>query len=184
MNQDITGTLIAWREGDQQAPAHLFTLVYDELCRVAHRQLASARGNRTLDTSGLVHEAYLRLVDQSRAAWADRGHFMAVAARVMRHVVIDYARRQGAARRGGGVERVDLEEGGIASAQKASSLVDLDEALNRLARLDERLSQVVECRFFAGLTEEETGQALGVTARTVRRDWLKAKGWLLDALEA
>jgi RNA polymerase sigma factor (TIGR02999 family) len=183
MNQDVTDILLAWKNGDEDAPNRLMPLVYDELHRMAHRQLASERGDRTLNTTAVVHEAYLRLVDQTRVAWADRAHFMAVAARIMRHVLIDYARRQRAAKRGGDGQRIDLDEATIAAAERASILIALDEALVRLAKIDERLIRVVECRFFGGLTDEETAQALGVNARTVRRDWLKAKGWLHHALD-
>src|SRR5262245_20448602 len=132
MDQDITGLLLAWRAGDKEAPGRLFTLVYDDLHRMAHRQISSGRGDRTLNTTAVVHEAYLRLVDQSRAEWADRGHFLAVASRVMRHVLIDYARRHRAAKRGGGIDRVHLDETAMATRGQAATLIALDEALDRL----------------------------------------------------
>ena len=179
---DITGLLLAWRGGDGAAFDRLFPLVYDELRRIAHHQLGRERPDHTLGTTALVHEAYFKLVDQSRAQLTDRAHFFAVAARAMRRMLVDYARRHRAAKRGGGLGPVSLDETTLAADQRADTLVALDEALMRLAEVDERLSRVVECRFFGGLTEEETAEALAVTARTVRRDWVKAKGWLAQAL--
>jgi len=181
-HRDIAGLLAAWRAGDAQAFDRLFPLVYDELRRIAHRQLGSERPDHTLDTTALVHEAYLKLVDQTRAQLTDRAHFFAVAARAMRRILVDYARRHRAAKRGGPQAPVSLDESMLLADQRADTLVALDEALTRLAEVEERLSRVVECRFFGGLTEEETAEALTVTARTVRRDWVKAKGWLYQAL--
>lgn len=187
-DQDITGLLIAWRAGDEDALDQLFPRVYGELRRIAHRHLARERTGHTLSTTALVHEAYLKLVDQTRAQWADRAHFLAVAARVMRRILVDYARRHGAQKRGGSTPTRTLDNEALGNAalvadERAEMLLALDDALTRLAALDERLSKVVECRFFGGLTEEETASALSVTARTVRRDWVKAKGWLHQALE-
>jgi RNA polymerase sigma factor (TIGR02999 family) len=179
---DITGLLLAWRGGDSTALDRLFPLVYDELRRIAHRQLGLERPDHTLGTTALVHEAYLKLVDQTRAQLADRAHFYAVAARAMRRILVDYARGHRAAKRGAGQPQVSLDEATLVADQRADTLVALDEALTRLTDVDARLSRVVECRFFGGLTEEETAEALGVTARTVRRDWVKAKGWLSQAL--
>jgi RNA polymerase sigma factor (TIGR02999 family) len=179
---DITGLLLAWRAGDRNAVDRLFPLVYDELRRIAHRQLGRERADHTLGTTALVHEAYLKLVDQTRAQLTDRAHFFAVAARAMRRILVDYARRHRALKRGGAAGRVSLSDAALVASERADTLVALDEALTRLAELDDRLSQVVECRFFGGLTEEETAEALAVTARTVRRDWVKAKGWLYQAL--
>lgn len=179
---DITGLLLAWREGDPSAPDRLWPLVYEELRRIAHCQLARERREHTLGTTALVHEAYLKLVDQTRARFDDRAHFFAVAAQAMRRILVDYARRYRAEKRGAVRDRVSLDEAMLAADQRADTLVALDEALTRLAEVNERLSRVVECRFFAGLTEEETAEALAVTARTVRRDWVKAKGWLAEAL--
>jgi RNA polymerase sigma factor (TIGR02999 family) len=186
-DHDITGLLLAWRSGDQDALDQLFPRVYEELRHIAHRRLGHEREDHTLGTTALVNEAYLKLVDQTRVQWSDRAHFFAVAARVMRRILIDYARRHHARKRGGDVAPVTLDDEALANAtlvadQRAEMLLALDEALTRLAELDERLSRVVECRFFGGLTEEETAQALSVTARTVRRDWVKAKGWLHQAL--
>ena len=174
----------------------LFPLVYGELRRVAHRQLGAEPAGHTLSTTAVVHEAYLKLAGQPRAQWRDRGQFFAVAAVAMRRILVDYARRHRAARRGGGRQPLALDaldvdtavagqpgaEVQVAATERAETLIALDEALERLAGLNERLSRVVECRFFAGLTEEETAAALAVTARTVRRDWVKAKAWLYEEL--
>jgi RNA polymerase sigma factor (TIGR02999 family) len=145
---------------------------------IAHRQLQAERPGHTLGTTGLVHETYLRLVDQTRVEWRDRGHFFALAARAMRRILVDYARRYRTLRRGGGLRRVAFEEDDAAIAERGETLLALDEALERLAAVDGRLSRVVECRYFGGLTDEETAEALGVTARTVQRDWVKARRWL------
>jgi RNA polymerase sigma factor (TIGR02999 family) len=190
--QEITDALVALRDGApgarDDALGRLVPLVYGELRRVAHRQLAAERADHTLSTTAVVHEAYLRLVDQTRASWEDRAQFFAIAARIMRRVLVDYARRRRALRRGGARRPISLEDvadaGAVAAPDRAEEVVALDEALERLALLDERLSRVVECRFFAGLTLEETAQALGVTRRTVARDWVKAKGWLYQELRA
>lgn len=182
-NADITTQLLAWRAGEASARESLFPLVYDELRRIAHRQMAGERAGHTLDTTALVHEAYLKLVDQTRADWTDRTHFFAVAANAMRRILVDYARRYRTDKRGGAPVRVSLTDGMLVAEQRADTLLAVDEALTELARIDERLSRVVECRFFAGLTEKETAEVLGVTERTVRRDWTKAKGWLHRTLE-
>jgi len=193
---EITEQLVALRRSDDRtAWDRLVPLVYSELRAIAHRQLHCEREGHTLSTTALVHEAYLRLVEQRRVDWHDRAHFFAMAATVMRRVLIDYARRQCRAKRLSVHELVPIDaavesfENGVrrgaepAADERADVLVALDEALGRLGALDERLVRVVECRFFGGLTEEETAIALGVTARTVRRDWIKAKGWLQRALE-
>ena len=177
---DITALLLAWRGGDHSAFDRLFPAVYEELRAIAHRQLARERPGHTLETTALVHEAYFRLVDQTRAQWEDRAHFFAVAANAMRRILVGYARRHRAVKRSG--TQVSLDEATLVADQRAETMVELDEALARLADVDERLVKVVECRFFGGLTEEETAQALGVTARTVRRDWVKAKAWLQRTL--
>ena len=180
---NVTGLLLAWRAGDSDALERLVPLVYDELRHIAHRQLGRERAGHTLGTTGLVHEAYLKLVDQTRVEWADRSHFFAVAAQAMRRILVDYARRLQAEKRGGVPERVSLTDALLVAEQRADTLVALDQALGELGAIDERLSRVVEYRFFAGLTEDETAEVMGVSARTVRRDWTKAKGWLLRALE-
>jgi RNA polymerase sigma factor (TIGR02999 family) len=173
---------MAWRAGDREAFDQLFPLVYDELRQMAHRQLGNERHDHTLGTTALVHETYLKLVDQTRAQLSDRAHFFAVAARAMRRILVDYARRHLALKRGGAHPQVRLDDTELITDHRADTLVALDEALTRLAQLDERLSQVIELRFFAGLTEDEAAEVLAVTPRTVRRDWVKAKGWLYDAL--
>lgn len=160
----------------------LFDVVYDELRRVARAQLAREAPGHTLSTTALVHEAYLRLAGVTQLQWRDRNHFLSMAARAMRRVLVDYARQRRAARRGGGARAVTLDDAVQAAEQQADTLLELDEALGRLDRLNPRLAQVVELRFFGGLTEDETADVLAVAARTVRRDWVKARGWLYGEL--
>jgi RNA polymerase sigma factor (TIGR02999 family) len=185
----ITEALGALREGAPDAMERLVPLVYADLMRIARRQLGLEVSGHTLSTTELVHEAYLRLADQTRAQWTDRGHFYAVAAQVMRRVLVDHARRHNAARRGGPHRRplsldalASEEAPGLAATERAELLLAVDGALDRLAALDPRQARVVECRFFGGLTERETAEALGVTERTVARDWVKARGWLYREL--
>jgi RNA polymerase sigma factor (TIGR02999 family) len=180
----ITDILLHLRVGDPAAMDRLFPLVYDQLRRMAHRAMGSEHPDHTLGTTGLVHEAYLKLVDQTRVDWRDRAHFFAVAALAMRRILVDYARRHRREKRGGGRDPVSLDEGAVSLEERADNLVALDEALTRLGELSPRLSRVVECRFFGGLTEEEIAEALGVTTRTVKRDWAKARGWLYQELSA
>jgi len=156
----------------------VFPLVYGELRRIAHNHLAQERSGHTLSTTDLVHEAYVRLADQTGIPVNERPRFFVIAATAMRRVLIEYARRRQAAKRGSDAEIVPLEEAEVAADESSEMLIALDEALTRLAAVDERLAHVVECRYFAGLTEEETAEALNVTSRTVRRDWVKAKEWL------
>lgn len=192
----ITEQLFAVRRGDDPAAwDRLVPLVYAELRAIAHRQLHREVDGHTLTTTAVVHEAYLKLVDQRRAQWQDRSHFFAIAATVMRRLLVDYARHHLTSQPPGTNGRQDAVSGAetppltiaddaIAAADsQAQTLVTLEDALTRLGALDERLVRVVECRFFAGLTEEEAAAAIGVTARTVRRDWVKAKAWLRTALE-
>ena len=165
----------------------LMPLVYDELRAVARRQLRRLRPGQTLDTTALVHEAYLRLVDQAAAAWQDRAHFLSVAGIAMRHILVDAARRRIAKKRGGEGLRITFDElrpgqDGTDASRRAVEILDLDEALTSLAARNQRLSRLVELRFFAGLTEEETALTLGTSERTVRRDWLKARAFLFLAL--
>lgn len=180
---DITAQLQAWAAGEPAARETLFPLVYDELRRIAHRQLQREWQGHTLDTTALVHEAYLKLVDQTRVDFTDRAHFFGVAANAMRRILVDYARRYLAEKRGGAPRRVTLTDDMLIADERADTLLAINDALDELSRIDERLSRVVECRFFGGLTEEETAEVLGVTARTVRRDWTKAKGWLHRTLK-
>ena len=178
----VTELLLRLRGGDRSALDRLTPIVYDELLRIAHRQLQHESAGHTLNTTALAHEAWLKLVDVKRVDWQDRSHFLAMAARAMRRILIDHARERGAARRGGGVVPLPLDDAAQVAAQQPESLLALDDALHRLAELNPRLAQVVECRYFGGLTEEETSAALGVTTRTVQRDWVKARGWLHGAL--
>lgn len=171
----------AARTGLSGADPALANRIYDALRAIAHRQLRAERASHTLGTTALVHEVYLRLVDQSHVEWDDRAQFFAVAARAMRRILVDYARQHRALRRGGGRIAVSLDDPevvAVSASGRADDLIALDAALERLERLDSRLSQVVEYRFFAGLTEAETAELLGVTPRTVARDWVKARGWL------
>lgn len=179
---DITGLLLAWRGGDRTAFDQLFPLVYDDLRQMAHRYLVRERSDHSLATTDLVHEAFLRLVDQRRVDWKDRVHFFGVAAQAMRRILVDHARRYQAEKRGGKRQRVMLDDSIAVADQRADLLVALDEALDRLTGIDERLAQVVELRFFGGLRETEAAEVLGVTDRTIRRDWVKAKGWLHQAI--
>lgn len=180
----ITDLLLQASGGDAAAIDRLLPVVYAQLHGIAHRALQGERSGHTLGTTGLVHEAYLKLVDQTRVGWRDRAHFFAVAALAMRRILVDYARRHRRAKRGGGANVVTLDEGVVSLDERAENLVALDEALTRLSELNPRLSRVVECRFFGGLTEEEIAEALGVTTRTVKRDWAKARGWLYQELTA
>jgi len=175
--EQVTDLLLQLRDGDPTAMDRLFQLVYDQLRRIAHLHLRHERPGHTLGTTGLVHETYLKLVDQTRVQWRDRGHFFRVASWAMRRILVDYARNARALRRGGGRQRVPLDDE-VMIEERGETLVALDEALERLATVNQRLSQVVECRYFGGLTAEETAEALGVSARTVERDWIKARGWL------
>ena len=180
---DVTELLLAHRDGDREAFGRLLPLVYEDLRRIAHGQLR--RGPyQPIDATVLVHELYLKLVDQTRTDWKDRAHFLAVSACAMRQVLIDYARHRAALKRGGGAERLTLDEGRIAVVEQAEQLIVLDDALSRLAKRNERLARVVECRFFAGLSEEETAEALGTSLRTAQRDWMRARAWLKEELRA
>ena len=179
---DVTALLHAHRQGDAGALDRLLPLVYDDLRRVARSQLRRLRVGETLDTTSLVHEAYLRLVDQTRADWQNRGHFFAVSAVAMRQILIDHARERSRLKRGGGLQRAPLDEAGLAVEADAERLLDIDRALEALRAVDPRLARNVECRYFAGLSEQETADALGVSLRTAQRDWLKARAWLRAAL--
>jgi RNA polymerase sigma-70 factor, ECF subfamily len=176
---DVTELLDEWRRGDRAALDRLTPLVYDELRRIAHRYMRAERGGHTLETTALVNEAYLRLAGQRRVEWQDRAHFFAVTAQVMRHVLIDHARRRRYAKRGGAeAQQVPLEEAHAMTVERAAELLALDEALEKLAQLDSRKARVVELRYFGGLSLEETADVLEVSAMTVRRDWRAARAWL------
>lgn len=180
----ITDLLLQASDGDGAAMESLYPFVYEELRRIAHRALRREDPAHTLGTTGLVHEAYLRLVDQTRVEWRNRSHFYAIAAQAMRRILVDYARQHRRNKRGGGRQPLALDENVVSLNERSENLIALDEALTRLAAFNPRLSQVVECRFFAGLTEEEIAEATGVTVRTVKRDWAKARGWLYQELSA
>ena len=176
--QEITHLLVAWGNGEQHALQELMPLVYRELRRLAHGRLGCERPEHTLQTTALVHEAYLRLIDQQEASWKNRGQFFAVAAQMMRRILVDYARARQYAKRGGGAQQVELEEAMAVSGDRAAEVVVLDEVLTSLAELDPRKGRVVELRFFGGLSIEETAEILGVSPGTVMRDWTLAKAWL------
>ena len=178
-----TDVLTELRSGRHGALDQLIPLVYNELRAIAHRQLALRARGSTLSTTALVHETYLKLVDQSRADWRDRAHFLAVASIAMRHVLVDRAKARATLKRGGERRRITLDDSHIAVDDQPDALLQLDGAMNRLAELQPRLARVVECRFFGGLTEDEIAEALGVTARTVQRDWAKARMLLQRELE-
>ena len=173
----VTGALDRLRAGEPDAFDQLVALIYKDLRRLARRQLGGRPPGQTLSTTGLVHEAYLKLRGGG-GPWRDRGHFFAVAATAMRHILIDYAKRRRRQKRGDGQAPVTLDEASLAVSREADHLIAVDEALQVLAVREPRLARVVECRFFAGLSEEETAEALGVSARTVQRDWAQARAWL------
>jgi RNA polymerase sigma factor (TIGR02999 family) len=183
-NDPVTALLRSVRGGDREKLDRLVDVVYDELRRIAHIRLMAERPGHTLSTTALVHETYLKLVDQTKAEWRDRAHFFAVASMAMRRILVDHARKHRTLKRGGKRKRVSLDAANLSVEERADTLIELDRALTRLAEIDERLSRVVECRFFGGMTEEETAEALGVTARTVRSDWATARGLLYLELSA
>ena len=175
---NLTGLLVEWREGDKAALDRLMPLVYDELRRIAHRYVQHERDGHTLQTSALVNEAYLRFAGQRKVDWQNRAHFFAVTAQVMRHILIDHARRRRYAKHGGEVQQVSIKDAAEMSLQRADELIALEEALDELAQLDRRKSHVVELRYFGGLSLEETAEVLEISLMTVRRDWRAAKAWL------
>ena len=175
---DVTDLLIEWSEGDQEALNKLMPLVYDELHRVASRYLRHERPGHILQTTALVHEAYLKLVDQSHANWQNRVQFFAASARVMRHILVDYARNRRALKRGGEYLRLSLDEAALSANKNDTDLLALNEALDGLGLMDSQQVRVVELRVFGGLTVEETAEALGISSRTVKREWSTAKAWL------
>jgi RNA polymerase sigma factor (TIGR02999 family) len=182
-SREITRFLRAYGRGETGAGEKLVELVYSDLRRVARNQLRRGRPGQTLNTTGLVHETYLKLLGREALQWNDRRHFFAVSSRAMRQIVVDYARHKRRQKRGGGHDPVPLDGREIAVAEQASELVELDEALEKLAQVSQRLVQVVECRFFAGLTARETAETLGTSLRTVERDWTRARAWLRQALQ-
>jgi len=181
--EEVTQLLQAWRGGDQSALDRLIPLIHAELHRLAHHYMLRERLGHTLQTTALVNEAYLRLVDASQVAWQNRAHFLAISANLMRRILVDFARSRGYQKRGGNAVKVEFDEARVPSVGRGAEVVALDEALQALAAFDERGAKVVELRFFGGLTEEETGEVLGVSARTVKREWASAKAWLLREMK-
>ena len=174
----VTVLLAKARSGDSSALADVFPLIYDELRRLAQQQLQREPDGHTLSPTALVHEAYMRLIDYSRMEWQGRAHFMAVAATAMRRILVDHARGHRSAKRGGMLKRISIDDVELGTEDRAELLIAIDDALGRLKEIDPRQAQVVECRFFGGMTEEETAEALGIGLRTAKRDWAKAKVWL------
>jgi len=179
---DVTQLLVAWGNGDENARDQLMPLVYTELHRLAHRHIKKERPGHTLQTSALVNEAFVRLVDQRDVNWQSRAHFFGIAAQMMRRILVDYARSRGYAKRGGNAQRVSLNEEMMITLQRSADVISVDEALTELATIDERKSRVVELKFFGGLSIEETAEVLGVSPGTVMRDWTLAKAWLRRAM--
>jgi RNA polymerase sigma factor (TIGR02999 family) len=180
----VTELLLAWNEGDSSALDQLAPLVYQELHRLARYYMGQERPGHTLQATALVNEAYLRMVDVNRMRWQNRAHFFAVSAQMMRRILVEFARRRHRDKRGGDVPRVTLDEAIEVPADRTTDLVALDDALGTLAAMDPRLGQVVELRFFGGLSVEETAEVLKVSAETVMRDWKTAKAWLLREMES
>jgi RNA polymerase sigma factor (TIGR02999 family) len=182
LRHEVTQILHDWSGGDAAAPERLMPLVYDEMRRLARSFIVRERGGHTLQPTALVHEAYVRLVDQSRVNWQNRAHFYGIAASMMRRVLIDHARAHATGKRGGATIRLSLDDVQVPVEERAASLVALDEALGRLAEVSERQAKIVELRFFGGLTDEEIAEVLGVSTRTVLRDWKTARLWLFREL--
>jgi RNA polymerase sigma factor (TIGR02999 family) len=179
---EVTQLLRAWGRGDRAALDRLVPIVYRELRRLARHYMRGERGGHTLQTTALVNEAYLRLIDHTNIDWQNRAHFFGVAAQAMRRVLVDHARRRGYAKRGGGAVQVPLEEGALVAEERAEEVLAVNEALDRLEALDARKARVVELRFFGGLNNDEAAEVLGISEITVRREWQIAKAWLLREL--
>jgi RNA polymerase sigma factor (TIGR02999 family) len=181
-SSEVTCLLRAWGSGDEKALQKIIPLVYDQLHAAARRYMAGERAGHTLQTTALIHETYLRLIDIRHVEWQDRAHFLAVCAQLMRRILIDFARSRGYQKRGGAAPHVNFDEKLVLTPEPDLNLVALDDALNRLAQVDERKSKVVELRFFGGLGVKETAEVMKVSADTVMRDWKLAKVWLLREL--
>lgn len=175
---DVTELLVAWSDGDQAARDRLMSVVYEELHRLARRYMRRESPGHTLQTSALVHEAFLRLVDQRNVHWQNRAHFFGIAAQMMRRILVDYARSRSNAKRGGGAQKLSLDENLVVSQERSAEVVAVHEALEELTKFDARKGQIVELRFFGGLSIEETADVLGVSPGTVMHDWTLAKAWL------
>ena len=178
----VTELLVRWRGGDRRALEDLMPLVYDELRRLAHHYLRQERSDHTLQSTALVHEAYLRLAGQDPPQWQNRAHFFGIAARIMRQILVEYARGRNAAKRGGDACRLTLDDSIAPPQQSQVDVVELDRALTELSELDEQQGRIVELRFFAGLTIEDTSEVLGISPATVKRDWVSARAWLYRAM--
>ena len=176
--KEITQLLVAWGEGDESALADLTPLVYEELHRLAHCYMGGERPGHAMQTTALINEAYVRLIDWKNVRWQNRAHFYGVSAQLMRRILVDFARSRGYLKRGGGARAVTLDDAAVVADDQGADLVALDEALSSLAELDARQSRVVELRFFGGLSVEETAEVLKVSPGTVRRDWSLARAWL------
>ena len=179
----VTRLLANWGQGDEAALEKMTPIVYDELRRLAHRYMQGQRPDHTLQTTALVNEAYLRLVDQTTPSFANRSHFFAVAATAMRQILVSHAKAQQRQKRGGGASKVDLDTAALISPEQTKTILDVDEALERLAQLDSRKAQVVELKYFGGLNQDEIAEVLKITIVTVRRDWLFARAWLYTELQ-
>ena len=180
--QEVTDLLVRWSNGDEDALAALTPVVYEELLRLAHHHMSGQRSDHTLQTTALVNEVYLRLADQTNPNWQSRAHFFAVAARAMRQILVSYARSQRSQKRGSGALKIELDEAAILSPEQSKEIVELHEALERLAALDSRKAQVVELKYFGGLNYDEMAEVLKISRITVRRDWEFAKVWLYTEL--
>ena len=179
----VTQLLADWRQGEEAALEKLTPLVYEELRRLAHRYMAGQQPDHTLQTTALVNEAYLRLVDQTKPSFANRSHFFAVAATAMRQILVNHAKAQQRLKRGGGASKVELDTAALISPEQTKTVLDVDEALERLAELDSRKAQVVELKYFGGLNQDEIAEVLKISIITVRRDWLFARAWLYTELQ-
>lgn len=179
---EVTQLLLDWSNGDKRALNKLMPLVYDELRRLAHRYMSREREGHTMQTTALVNEAYVRLINRKNVQWQNRAHFFAIAAELMRTILVDHARMHASAKRGGGARKLSLEEGLVVSQERAAEVVALDDALHALAALDPKQSRIVELRFFGGLTIEETAEVLKLSVATIKREWSTAKAWLYHEL--
>lgn len=175
---DVTQLLISATDGNREALERLMPIVYEELHQIAHAHMRGERSGHTLNTTALVHEAYLKLVDLNRMRWQNRAHFFAMSSRTMRRILVNYAHQHRAQKRGGNLQRVTLDESLVASDTWGGDVISLDDAITRLTAMNERQGKVVECRFFAGMNIEETAEALGISVATVKRDWNLARAWL------
>lgn len=180
--QEVTQLLVDWSQGDQTALEKLMPLVYEELRRLARHYMAGQRPDHTLQTTALVNEAYLRLADQKRRNFKNRSHFFAVAAKAMRQILVNYAKAAQRQKRGAGASKVELDEAALVSPEQTTAILDLNDALERLATLDSRKAQVVELRYFGGLKQDEIAEVLKISTVTVRRDWVFSKAWLYSEL--